>query len=130
MSKSSDVSLNYSFKKKKKKTRHKDKCLLEPVWLPRANALPSRVEKPVSICLVVFPLLPVSKEALGSESTRREPVHTTEHWGLHSVSAASVLKGTITSTNQSSRLHTSSSIYFYPYWKLTSSIKELANFLS
>lgn len=128
MSKSSDVSLNYSFKKKKR--HHKDKCLLEPVWLPRTHALPSRVEKPVSICLAVFPVLPASKEALGSESTRREPAHMTEHWGLQSVSAASVLKGTITSTNQSSRLHTSSSIYFHPYWKPTSSIKELANFPS
>lgn len=35
MSKSSDVSLNYSWKRRG--THHKDKCLLEPVCLPRAK---------------------------------------------------------------------------------------------
>ena len=99
----------------KKKRHYKDKCLLEPVWLPRANALPSWVEKPVSICLVIFPLLPVSKEAVGSESLLNKPVNRTEHWGLHSVSTACVLKRRITCTNQSSHLHISSSIYSHYY---------------
>lgn len=81
MSKSSDVSLNYSLKKKKK--CHKDKCLLEPVWLPRANALPSWVEKPVSVCPAVWwVLLPVFRKALGGGSMFHKWANTTAHWGL------------------------------------------------
>lgn len=79
MSKSSDVSLNYSFKKRHYKDKRR---LLEPVWLPRANALPSWIEKPVSICLAVFSVVPVSKNTLGSDSMFDKPVNTTEHWGF------------------------------------------------
>ena len=78
MSKSSDVSLNYGFKKR----HYKDKRVPEPVWLPRANALPSWIEKPVSICRAVFSVVPVSKNTLGSESMFNKPVNTTAHWGF------------------------------------------------
>lgn len=50
--------------------------------MPRANALPSWVEKPVSICLAVYSVLPVSKKTLGRESMFKKPVNTTEQWGL------------------------------------------------
>lgn len=50
--------------------------------MPRANALPTWVEKPVSICLAVFSVLPVSKKTLGRESMFNKPVNTTEQWGL------------------------------------------------
>lgn len=68
---------------KKKKKCHKDKCLLEPVWLPRANALPSWVEKPVSVCPAVWwVLLPVFRKALGGGSMFHKWANTTAHWGL------------------------------------------------
>lgn len=51
---------------------------MEPVWLPRANFLPSWVEEPVSICLAVFTLLAVSKKALGSDRMLNKAVNTTD----------------------------------------------------
>lgn len=81
------------------------------------NALPSWVEKPVSICPAVFSLLPVCKKALGRDSTLNKPINTTEQGGrgmeegLQSVSTPSVSWGMITYASQSGPFLISSSIY-------------------